>query len=112
MFRVSSPHVSGIRPKAGRLTALCALTALQVWLHWSVSHLKPARPGTDRRYRGGVVPSVRRKHLAESSEAAEDLAYWLSRTPAERIAAVEHLRRTHVGGAARLQRSARVVRRP
>ncbi len=41
----------------------------------------------------------------------EDLAYWLSRPPAERIAAVEDLRRQFHGSAARLQRTARVTQR-
>lgn len=41
----------------------------------------------------------------------EDLAYWLSRPPAERIAAVEHLRRQLHGSAARLQRTVRVTQR-
>ena len=53
---------------------------------------------------------VRRGKLTE--QAAGDLAYWLSRPPAERIEAVEILRRQHDGSAARLQRVARVLERP
>ena len=40
-----------------------------------------------------------------------DLAYWLSRTPEERIEAVELLRRQMHGDPGRLQRVARVFRR-
>ena len=35
---------------------------------------------------------VRKFDLAEFSEIEENLAYWLSRPPAERVAAVELLR--------------------
>ncbi len=38
-----------------------------------------------------------------------DLKYWLSRSPGERIEAVEYLRRQHHGSSARLQRTARIV---
>lgn len=44
--------------------------------------------------------------------ARDDLAYWLSRSPAERIAAVEYLRRQAGAGSARLQRTARIIQRP
>lgn len=54
---------------------------------------------------------VRKGNLQEFSEVKENLAYWLSKTPDERVAAVEHLRREHDGSSARLQRSARVVQR-
>ncbi|MFO7891770.1 MAG: hypothetical protein R6V04_15695 [bacterium] len=40
-----------------------------------------------------------------------DLAYWLSKTPDERISAVEFLRRQYHGNTARLQRSVRVIQR-
>ena len=41
----------------------------------------------------------------------DDLSYWLTRTPEERIATVEYLRRQYHGSTARLQRSARVIQR-
>jgi hypothetical protein len=47
----------------------------------------------------------------DSNTRREDLAYWLSRPPAERVAAVEYLRRQFHGSAARLQRTARVTQR-
>ncbi len=41
----------------------------------------------------------------------DDLAYWLNKTPEERITAVEYLRRQYHGSATRLQRSLRVIQR-
>ncbi len=55
---------------------------------------------------------VRRERLEDLCEVSDNLAYWLSRSPAERVAAVEQLRSTHAGTSARLQRLARVVQRP
>lgn len=52
---------------------------------------------------------VRKGDLKTDSSIKEDLAYWLSRTPQERIAAIESLRRQSYGSSVRLQRSARVV---
>lgn len=54
---------------------------------------------------------VTRRDLAQQGAALDDLAYWLSRPPAERIAAVEALRKQHHGSSERLQRTARVVQR-
>ena len=55
---------------------------------------------------------VTRRNVQELFSMQEDLAYWLSKTPQERIAAVDYLRRQYYGSAARLQRVARVVQRP
>jgi hypothetical protein len=55
---------------------------------------------------------VRKANLRKFSEIRENLAYWLSKSPAERVEAVEHLRRQFYGNPARLQRCARVVQRP
>lgn len=52
---------------------------------------------------------VRRRRLSPAASCQEDLAYWLSRPPEERIAAVEFLRRQYYGNTARLQRVARVM---
>lgn len=41
----------------------------------------------------------------------EDLDYWLSKSPEERISAVEYLRIQYYGNSARLQRSVRIVQR-
>lgn len=54
---------------------------------------------------------VRRGDLSNFSEIQENLTYWLSKTPEERVAAVEHLRRQLHGSSTRLQRIARVVQR-
>lgn len=51
------------------------------------------------------------KGFLKDVTADRDLAYWLSKTPAERIAAVEELRRHYHGDTERLQRSVRVIRR-
>jgi len=39
----------------------------------------------------------------------QDLTYWLSKTPAERIAADEYLRLQHHGKIERLQRTVRII---
>jgi hypothetical protein len=54
---------------------------------------------------------VRKGRLQEFSEIKENLTYWLSQTPEERIAEVERLRRQYHGSSDRLQRSVRVVQR-
>ena len=54
---------------------------------------------------------VKKARLGEFSEVKDNLAYWLSKSPGERVAAVEFLRRERNGSSARLQRSARVVQR-
>jgi hypothetical protein len=56
--------------------------------------------------------TVRRRNLKGFSEVKENLAYWLSRSPEERVAAVEHLRKMRNGNRARLQRTVRVIKRP
>ena len=40
-----------------------------------------------------------------------DLNYWLSKTPSERIAAVDYLRKQYHGNTIRLQRTVRVIQR-
>jgi len=49
--------------------------------------------------------------LKDASPPGKDLAYWLSKTPEERIFTVEFLRRQRHGDTARLQRTARVIQR-
>ena len=55
---------------------------------------------------------VKKSDLSNFCEVRENLAYWLSRAPSERVAAVEYLRRQRDGSTARLQRVARVLERP
>jgi hypothetical protein len=57
-----------------------------------------------------MIERVVAKRKLDESSAKEDLAYWLSRTPEERVSAVEFLRRQYHGNTARLQRSARIVK--
>ena len=54
---------------------------------------------------------VRKGNLQDCLEANENLAYWLSKMPDERVIAVERLRRQHPGSSARLQRTARIIQR-
>jgi len=55
--------------------------------------------------------TVTKRTLQDSSGKNDDLAYWLSKTPEKRVAAVEDLRRQYCGSSARLHRVARVVKR-
>jgi hypothetical protein len=55
---------------------------------------------------------VNKHRLHERTTAHDDLNYWLSRTPEERVAAVDYLRTQFYGNTAGLQRVARVVQRP
>jgi hypothetical protein len=52
---------------------------------------------------------VKKLDLRNDSSIKEDLSYWLGKTPEDRIAAIEFLRRQYHGSSARLQRSARVI---
>ena len=54
---------------------------------------------------------VTKRNLRDPRLSEYDLAYWLSKTPGERVAAVDYLRRQFYGDSERLQRSARVVKR-
>jgi hypothetical protein len=55
---------------------------------------------------------VKIKSLDGQHLILDDLKYWLSKSPRERIAAVEFLRRQYHGNSARLQRVANVIQRP
>jgi hypothetical protein len=54
---------------------------------------------------------VNKRDLRHFSSIKEDLSYWLSKTPEERVAAVDYLRKQRHGSTERLQRSARVIKR-
>jgi hypothetical protein len=57
-----------------------------------------------------MIRKVVQKHqMDDYSEIRQNLEYWLSRPPEERIAAVEEIRREHHGDSQRLQRVARVI---
>jgi len=55
---------------------------------------------------------VKKARLREFSEIKENLEYWLSKSPSERVEAVEILRKQAHGNLPGLQRTARVVQRP
>ena len=52
---------------------------------------------------------VKKSRIDDTSSISEDLAYWLSKSPDERVSAVEYLRRQYYGNTDRLQRSARII---
>jgi hypothetical protein len=54
---------------------------------------------------------LKKSNMRNFSELKSNLSYWLSKEPGERVEALEFLRREIHGGAARLQRSARVIKR-
>lgn len=59
-----------------------------------------------------MIQKVVHKHtLSSFSQEKEDLKYWLSRPPEERVSTVDFLRRQQHGSTTRLQRVARVVKR-
>lgn len=57
-----------------------------------------------------MIRKIVKKHdLDNFSEIRQNLQYWLSRTPEERLAAVDILRREYYGDSQRLQRVARII---
>jgi hypothetical protein len=59
-----------------------------------------------------MIRKIVKKHdLDNFSEIRQNLEYWLSRPPEERLAAVDALRRQYYGDPQRLQRVARVILR-
>jgi hypothetical protein len=54
---------------------------------------------------------VRKAKLSQFDEIKENLAYWLSKSPEERVEAVEILRRMHYGELPRMQKVVKVFRR-
>ena len=56
-----------------------------------------------------IEKTVTIKNLNDSGQAGSDLEYWLSKTPDERISAVEILRRQYYGHSERLQRTVRII---
>ena len=58
-----------------------------------------------------MIQKIITKRNINHSSILDDLAYWQNRSPEERIAAVEILRRQYYGSAGRLQRVSRIVER-
>jgi len=60
-----------------------------------------------------MIQKIVKKHrMQEQTTTQDDVAYWLSKTPEERVATVDYLRTQYYGNTTRLQRVARVVQRP
>ena len=53
---------------------------------------------------------IKKSNLKEYNEVKENLSYWLSKTPEERILAVEFLRKQYHGSSTRLQRTVRIIK--
>ena len=51
------------------------------------------------------------RKLKKNSSIEDDLKFWLSKSPEERISVVEYLRREKHGSTARLRRVAKVIQR-
>ena len=58
-----------------------------------------------------ITRVVRARRLDDARHLREDLEYWLKKTPSERVAAVDYLRRQVHGSTAKLQRVVRVIER-
>jgi hypothetical protein len=58
-----------------------------------------------------IRKTVQKHKLDKDFEIKQNLEYWLSRPPEERLEAVEILRRQVYEGAPRLQRVVRVIKR-
>jgi hypothetical protein len=54
---------------------------------------------------------VHKARLSEHNEQKQNLEYWLSRPPEERVDHVEYLRRMYYGDLPRLQRVYRIIKR-
>jgi len=55
--------------------------------------------------------TIKKIPLSQHDQIKEDIAYWLSKTPSERLEAVEILRRQYYGNSDRLQRVVTVIER-
>jgi hypothetical protein len=58
-----------------------------------------------------MIKKVITKRKMDDSSLLDDLAYWQSRSPEERISTVEILRRQYYGSSERLQRFSRIFKR-
>ena len=60
---------------------------------------------------GELIEKIVAKSVSEHKSDRPDLAYWLSKTPAERVEAVEILRKQFDGSSKGLQRTIRIIKR-
>lgn len=59
-----------------------------------------------------AVKAVFKQDLSACNEVQQNLAFWLSKAPEERISAVEFLRKQIHGNLPRLQRTFQIIQRP
>ena len=52
---------------------------------------------------------VKKRKLGDTTYIKDDIAFWLSKSSQERVAAVDYLRRQYHGSTTRLQRSVRII---
>lgn len=52
---------------------------------------------------------VKIKNIKDGNSITDDLNFWLTKSPGDRISAIEYLRRQYDGNTARLQRVVRVI---
>ena len=57
-----------------------------------------------------IEPVVNKHNMKDFDEIKQNLEYWLTRPPAERVAAVDYLRKQLYGDSIRLQRIVRVIK--
>ena len=58
-----------------------------------------------------IKPIVTKRNMDPALEIKQNLEYWLSKTPEERLEAVDYLRKQLYGDSVRLQRTVRVIQR-
>jgi hypothetical protein len=58
-----------------------------------------------------LIEKVIKKGVLRDEFSRSDLGYWLSKSPRERIEAVEILRKQSVESSTRLQRTIRIIKR-
>ena len=56
------------------------------------------------------IVKIRKLDDNSSRVTRDDLAYWLNKSPEERISTVEYLRRQYHGNAVRLQRTVKIIK--
>jgi hypothetical protein len=112
-----SPRWHRILPRSGLLEQNLEPDTLNPWCFenrscYGACRLRLAFGSRDpqhSRRKTMIKKIVRKASLTDRSSIKRDLAYWLSRTPEERVATVDYLRRQYHGSSTRLQRSARVI---
>lgn len=58
-----------------------------------------------------IEKTVKIRNINDKNLISDDVKYWMSRSPEERVAAVDYLRRQFHGNSERLQRVVRIIQR-